>query len=65
MSDEQSDVVVQIVEDETGKIAYQSQPTYQRRAEKIESGMGINLDWANFSTRIVPASEAVPASEVG
>lgn len=45
--------VVQIVEDETGKIEYQSKPTHRRRAEKIEDGMGINLDWAHFSTRII------------
>ena len=47
--------IVQIVHDETGEITYQSQPTYLRRAEKIEDGMGINLDWANYSTRIIPA----------
>lgn len=47
--------VVQIIEDETGKVEYESKPTYRRRAEKIEDGMGINLDWEHFHTRIVRA----------
>jgi hypothetical protein len=55
MSDEQW--VVQIIEDETGKVEYESKPTYRRRAEKIEDGMGINLNWEHFHTRIVRASK--------
>ena len=50
--------VVQIIEDETGKVEYESKPTYRRRAEKIEDGMGINLDWEHFHTRIVRKEEA-------
>lgn len=53
----QEQFIVQIIEDETGKIEYQSKPTSHRRAEKIEDGMGINLNWEQFSTRIIPASE--------
>jgi len=46
----------QIIEDETGNIVFQSKPTYKARAEKIEDGMGINLDWTRFHTRVVVAS---------
>lgn len=54
MSDEW---VVQVIEDETGKVEYESKPTYRRRAERIEDGMGINLNWERFSTRIVRVGE--------
>ena len=47
--------VAQIIEDATGKVVYESRPTYLRRATKIEDGMGINLDWARFTTRVVKA----------
>lgn len=58
MSDNTEQVVVEVYEDETGEIVAQSKPTYRRRAEKIEDGYGINLNWERYSTRIVPASEA-------
>ena len=44
--------VVEIVEDETGDVVWRSKPTTRRRAEKIEDGTGINLNWEKFSTRI-------------
>lgn len=56
--------VTQIVEDESGNVVSQSAPTSRRRAEKIEDGMGINLNWEKFSTRVVPASEAVGAGSI-
>jgi nitrogen regulatory protein PII-like uncharacterized protein len=55
---EQQQFVVEVVEDETGKIVAQSKPTSERRAEKIEDGYGINLNWEKFSTRVVPVDEA-------
>jgi hypothetical protein len=51
--------VVQIIEDATEKVVWQSKPTYRRRAEKIEDGSGINLDWEHYSTRIVGTQDAV------
>ncbi|MCR4339129.1 MAG: hypothetical protein NUW01_04485 [Gemmatimonadaceae bacterium] len=52
---QETEYIVQIVQDATGKIEYASKPTYRRRAEKIEDGMGINLNWERFSTRIIEA----------
>ena len=49
--------VVQIVEDSTGNVVYESRPTSERRAERIEDGLGINLDWEHFSTRVVEEDE--------
>lgn len=58
----QTAYVAQIIEDATGAVVYQSKPTSQRRAEKIEDGMGINLDWASHSTRVILVPEtAKPA----
>ena len=54
--------VVEIVEDETGEVTWRSKPTYLRRAEKIEKGTGINLDWGKYSTRIVP--DAAPCNSL-
>jgi hypothetical protein len=55
---EQEKFVVEVFHDETGDIVAQSKPTYRRRAEKIEDGYGINLNWAEYSTRVVPEAEA-------
>lgn len=44
--------VVEIVEDETGDVVWRSKPTTHGRAEKIEDGTSINLNWEKFSTRI-------------
>jgi hypothetical protein len=48
---------VEIVEDDTEKVERRMGPFERRKAEKVEDGAGINLDWANYSTRIVPAGE--------
>jgi hypothetical protein len=37
----------------TGKVESRMGPHPLYKAEKIEDGAGINLDWENFSTRIV------------
>jgi hypothetical protein len=58
-NDDREQFVAQIVEDSTGNVVRQSAPTYKRRAESIEDGMLINLNHDNYSTRVVPASEAV------
>ena len=49
--------IAEIVEDATGKAVWQSKPTSERRAEKIADGASINLDWENFSVRVVRAQE--------
>lgn len=48
-------VVVQIIKDATGEVVRESKPTSRWRAEKIEDGLGINLDWNRYSTRIQAA----------
>lgn len=45
--------VAQIVDLDTGEIEYESKPTYERRAEKIADGIGINLNWEKFSVQVV------------
>jgi len=52
MNDE-TQYVVEVVETATDKVEYRSKPTYERRAEKIEDGLSINLDHEHFFTRIV------------
>lgn len=54
----------QIIHDETQEIVRQSAPTYKRRAEKIEDGMGINLNWTDYSTRLVMVDAAGNLLEV-
>lgn len=51
--------VAQIVEDGTGKIVRQGPPLRERAADKMAAGMGINLNWDKFSTRVVAATKAV------
>lgn len=46
---------VEIVDDATGKVEERMGPHPYAKAEKIERGAGINLDWENYSTRIVDA----------
>jgi hypothetical protein len=45
--------VVQIKNNETDEIEYQSKPCSERRADKIEDGMNINLDHEHFYTDVV------------
>lgn len=49
--------IVEIVERETGKVEYSSSPTTERRAQKIEDGMSINLNHEHFFTRITEVQE--------
>lgn len=44
---------VEIVEDETGKVVQSMGPMSKWRAGKVEDGVGINLNWDEYSTRIV------------
>ena len=55
---EQEQFVVQIIETATGEVEKQFGPTYERRAEKIEDGVSINLNHEAFHTEIKPAGDA-------
>lgn len=46
--------VAQVVLSDTEEVVHESKPTNKHRAEKIEDGMGINLNWDVYHTRIVP-----------
>lgn len=47
--------IVQIVKDEGNEVVWQSQPTNNRRAEKIADGAGINLNWETHHISVVEA----------
>jgi hypothetical protein len=49
--------VARIIESASGEVVAQSEPTYLRRAEKIEAGMGINLNWEQYHTDLVESDE--------
>ena len=44
---------VEIVEDATEEVVKRMGPMTKHKAEKVEDGAGINLNWDRFSTRIV------------
>jgi hypothetical protein len=45
--------VAQIIKDDTQEVVQQSKPMSERRAEKLEDGYGINLNWEEYSTRVI------------
>lgn len=47
--------VAQIVDDATGEAVRTSEPTYRRMADRIADGMGRNLNWDKYHTRVVEA----------
>lgn len=49
--------VVEIVEDATGKIEHRSGPMVLHKAEKLEDGYALKVDFSRFSTRIVKAQK--------
>lgn len=53
--------IVEIVEYESGNVEYASSPTSARRAQRIEDGMSINLNHADYFTRITKVPAAVEA----
>ena len=57
MSATEQQYVVRVIENETGDIAFESKPTYERRADRIEDGLLINLNHEKFHTEIVPYPE--------
>jgi hypothetical protein len=48
---------VEIVEDETDLVVSRMGPMDERRANRVEDGAGINLNWEKFFTRVVESSE--------
>jgi hypothetical protein len=46
---------VEIVKSSSGEVVKRIGPMSQRKADKVESGALINLNHADFFTRIVPA----------
>lgn len=53
---------VEIFRDKDSKVMSRMGPMSERRAEKVEDGAGINLNWEEYSTRIVPAKTRKGAS---
>lgn len=45
--------VAQIVRSEDGEVVYESKSTDRRGADQIADGMGINLNWEEYTTRVV------------
>jgi hypothetical protein len=54
-----NDKRVQIVKRSDGEVVWESKPTYERDAEKIANGAGINLNWDEYSVHIVGADGEV------
>jgi len=49
---------VVVICDETGKVEKIGEPNKSlRMAEKVEAGLGINLNWDRYSTAIQPVDE--------
>lgn len=46
-------VYVEIVEKNSGEVVERMGPMHERKAEKVESGVNINLNHQDFFTRIV------------
>ncbi len=51
---------VEVIDNKTHEVKHTvllDPPRTERMAEKVERGMGINLDWDQFYTRLVPVDE--------
>ena len=48
---------VEVVDDKTGEVVKRVGPVTERKADRVEDGMMINLDHENYFTRIVPDCE--------
>lgn len=46
---------VEIFEDETGRVESRMGPMSKWKADKVEDGASVNLNWERFSIRTVPA----------
>jgi hypothetical protein len=46
---------VEIVKSSSGEVVKRIGPVSERKADRVESGMLINLNHADYFTRIVPA----------
>ena len=56
--------VAKIVEDATGRVVWQSEPSSPRAADRMAAGAGRNLDWDRFSVVVEDApGEAGSAGE--
>lgn len=55
--------VVQVVRDEDQKVVKEIECSSERQAEKIERGVQINLDHANYFTLIMPSSHSKVSSD--
>ena len=54
---------VQIVEYKTDKVIKDIEVPTERQAEKVESGININLNHDEYFTRIIPSSTTVKGTE--
>jgi hypothetical protein len=54
------DYYVEIMKDENDEVVKRMGPMSKCRAEKVEDGAGINLNWNAYSTRIVAVRSAIP-----
>lgn len=53
-------VAVEVIDKKTHEVKHTvllKPPKTERMAEKVERGIGINLDWDQFYTRLVPEDE--------
>lgn len=48
---------VEVVDAKTGKVVKRVGPVTERKADRVEGGMTVNLDHEHYFTRIVPAGE--------
>jgi hypothetical protein len=54
---------VEIVRYKDEKVVKRMGPMGERRAEKVEEGAGINLNWNDYFTRTVPAKPKKKAAK--
>lgn len=50
--------IVRIIEDATGNVVKQLEPTSERQAGKLASAVSINLNHDDYSVEVVSVSEA-------
>ena len=51
--------LVEVVRTDTGKVVKRLGPMSERKADRVEDGMALNLDHEHYFTRIVAAIGAV------
>lgn len=44
---------VEVIESLSGEVVERIECSSERKAEKVEDGININLDWENYETRVV------------